>query len=410
MLGHIYQSCINISNFLWEPIGVLFVAGLIWYTWNNRKDWHNLLAWFVAGGMILAIIWRTHLQITTGRYYGIFIVPALFFSFYLIWRGPWSRHITYILLGVLLIGCFARAPHYNPMEREVLSLYKSVQKDAKQFERVTALSFSQNTVREQFYTGLTVSEVDRQTSLDNILSGLNGNLSIFDGDWDAVYLFLEVRQKQLPEQAELLKLAPAGHLTLIGESWVDRHHKKKTVVLRYLPAGVRDERQCGELLPNGDFREPESEKANVQQQKFLGRRAARFLQENPVFPRRWRILHSLIGKSNSFATVVTRDDGNALRFETDGYLVAVSPEFPVARDQVLNFSVSVEAESFLQISREVTFTRGGGDLYPMFTLRLKPGLRRRFSIHLPARPDCKSGKIWFWLHKGTLEINDVRVQ
>ena len=410
MFGNFYQSCLSFSSFLWEPIGVLMGAGLLWAIWQNRMKWRDPLVWLVAGGMVTALAWRLHFHITTGRYYGIFIVPALLFSFYLLWRGPWSGRTACILISILLAVCLGRDLWHNPMERDVLSLYETVRKDARQFERVTALSFSKGVARERFYTGLTISGVDRETSLKNILSGLDCNFSVFDGDWDAVYLFLEIRQKELPAQAGLLSLAPPGRLTLLGDSWLDRHRKKKVIALRYLPSGERMNRQLGELLPNGDFRDVVNEKDRIQMQKDLGRRAVRFFHESPVFPRQWRIYHSLIQKSNSFATVVTRDDENSLRLEADSYLALVSPSFEVAQERLLNFSVYAETESVLQITREVKFIQGNGELYPMLPLQLKPGEQRRFSIRLPERPDCKSGSVWFWLHQGILEISDVRIQ
>lgn len=410
MLGLLHQSCLNLSSFLWEPIGVLFYIGLLWFIWNHRKSWKDHIVWLIACGLSFAIAWRLFFHISTGRYYGFFIVPALFFSFYLLWCGPWSKRTSYVLLGILLIGCTARDFWYNPMEHSVLLLYETVRKDAQEFKRVTALSFSKGLTRERYYTGLTIAGVDRRTSLNNILSGMKYNFSVYDGDWDAVYFFLEIHSKEIDHDA-LLKWSSNAHLTIIGESWLDRHRKKKVIVFRYLPDLKRDDKQCGDLLPNGDFREYAEEKINIQMQKNLGQRAVRFLNENPIFPKQWGIYHSLIGKSDSFATIVKRPYDNALRLEADNYLAAISPTFSVEQERILSFSISVKTESVLQITRDLKFTNGsGGDLYPLLSLYLKPGLQRRFFVRLPARPDCKSGAVWFWLHHGILELSDVRIK
>lgn len=396
----------------WELFGILFFLGLGYAAWKKRKqiDWFYVT---IPLGLVFAAAWRAGLGITSDRYHSIFIFPALFFSFYLIWRGPWPRKISCCLLAIVVVVCVFKDLRYNPHEAEICALYNKVKSDSKNFHSSYGVSFTNASQREQYYTGIPVSGNDRKVPTENIFFGLKGNLSFFDGDYDAIYVFLKTSTSEGDLTPEILQLAPSGQIALIGQCYVDRKQKRRITIFRYSPKEDRNEGNVehAELLPNGDFRElltPELQKREITK---LRRLAPRFESENARLPAKWRIYQSLRFQTTNFASIKEKKSGSVLYMEADNsYLAVITPTFPMEENEYLIFHVYAISESFLQISREIVLDSGERDFYPIMPVRISPGANRSYEISLPVKPGYKNGNIWFWLHHGKIELSDVKIR
>ena len=407
MLGNIYQSIINTSNVLWEPVGVFFSMSLLWCIWRWRKNLRDPLPWCVVFGMLFAIVWRLRFKITEGRYYSLAIVPVLYLSFFALWDVCKRRHLRYFLLAVVCAICLGRILYSNSAERDVMAFYRKVHDDATVFSRTAGVSYTKHSQQEAFYTGVDVVSSAYLAPADVVLKQLDGNLKVWDGERDAVYIFLALaRGMTIPEQ-----WLADNKVTSLGETWYDRRHRKRLAVLKYLPSPTMDVERVGELMPNGDFQAVLSESDNRKNIQRLGRRAPRLLQPGIILPQRWGIYHSLIVKSDSVATVVRHDEKSALHLEArGGYIATYSPGFQVNVPRKLGFDVYAETDAELELIREIKFKGGGGAMYLILSLKFAPGTRRRYIITLPPfERDIKSG-VWFWLKSGTIELSDIRLQ
>ena len=408
MFGNIYKSIINTSNFLWEPVGIVFAFALAWCIWRWRKNLRDPLPWCAACGILFAIVWRQCFHVTSGRYHGIFIVPVLFLCFFAMW-DIFGGKIKYWLLAAACTACLMRDLHHNPAEREMAELYRRVRADAGNYARSTGQSYTRHTLQERFYTGVETMDIDRAVAPEVVLRQLDGNFSVWDGDWDAVYIFLALPRGTDIPPSWLANNRRTGKLDVFARAWYDRRHKKQLAVLKYLPGAKRDDECRGELLPNGDFRQILDGEKHRMSTERLGRRAPRFLQPGIMLPQEWGIYHSLTSRSLALATVVKRSGRSVLRLEADSYLGVFSPEFVVTSARKLNFKVHAETPATLQITRTVKF-QAGGDMYPILTLALRPGSMRYYTVTLPPFAGSVKDGFWFWLHSGTVELTDIRLQ
>ena len=411
MFGNAYQSVIRTGNFLWEPVGILFALAFVWSLWRWRRNLRDPLPWCVAFGLLLAFLWRECFHIVSGRYHAVFIVPAVFVSFFALWdifgKSPWR---FWILAGICA-ALLARDVYYDPTDRVRLDFYGKVREDAAQFARKTGMSYTKHAMREKFYTRIDVTDGNYRVPEEVVLKQLDGNFQVWDGDWDAVYFFTELKQGMALPEGWLEANSRTGKLTVLGEACYDRHRRKSLVVLKYQPSRVPKEEIAGELLPNGDFRELLPEPENRKSVQRLGRRAERFLKPGVVLPREWGIYHALTGKSGSVATVVRHGTTSALRMEScGGYVAAISPAFPIPSARKIHFQAYSESEAELQLIREAGFAGGGGKMYTILTRKLPSGTRRKYRIVLPPFDGKGKNRIWFWLQKGTMELTDVRLE
>lgn len=396
----------------WELFGILFFLGLGYAAWKKRRE----IDWFYVAiplGLVFAVAWRASMGVNSDRYHSIFIFPALFFSFYLIWHGPWPRKISYCLLGVVVAICVVKDLRYNPHDAEVYSLYGKVRSDSKNFKSPYGLSFTNGSGREKYYAGLPIDGNDRCTSIGQVLSGLKENLSVFDGDYDVIYVFLKSSAEEGDLTERILQLAPTGQISIIGKSYVDRKQKKCMIIFRYLSGKNRNEGDVehAKLLPNGDFKElqaPEPQKRAIDR---LRRLSPRFESEHAQLPAKWTIYQSLTFTTTNLVSVREKKDGNVLYMEANNsYEVAITPVFSAEKEKYFSFHIHALSESFLQISREVIFSSGKRDLFPILPIRIPAGTDRRYEIRLPSGPEYKDGAIWFWFHRGKMELSDVRIR
>jgi len=396
----------------WELFGILFAVGLAYAAWKNFRGNRGLCI-TILSGLIFAAVWRGWFAANSPRYYNIFIFPALFFSFYLIWHGPWPRKISCSLLLIVIGICTVKDLRYNPYDREIVSMYQQVRQDAQKYQRPAGLSFTKLSAKERFYTGLPISGNERQSSLDYVLTGLKGNFSIFDGNYDVVYCFIEFLPNTPNLDESLLDLAPPGAVTVMSKTYLDRKQKKGVAVIRYSAAAPSaiDEADKGEPVTNGDFSQlldPDKLKRSV---AYFGQRSPRFLQEAVSLPAKWTLYQSLMQNTESLANVISTPNGNALSLEANGsYLAAGVPVALSDRTRYLNFNLRVKRESYLQITREIHRHNQKGELIPILTMRLLPGMDRRYEVRLAAWPDAETQSLWFWLHSGEIELSDVRIK
>lgn len=410
MFGNFYKSAVNLGDALWMPVGVIFALSLLWCLWRIWRDRKDPLPWCVVFCMVLFAAWRLRFHVGTGRHFLIYAIPVLFVCFTPIWDICRKSRLGYILLAAFGIACLTWSMRYDPEERKMLALYRRVRDDAGGSVKVAGLSFTKHHERERFYTGVDVTSTDRPVSAEVVLKQLDSNLRVWDGDKDAVYIFVTLPRGMEVPGKWLANNSRTGKVTVLGEAWYDRKHKKRLVVLKYVPGPVADAERIGELLPNGDFRALLSEADNQKNIRRLGRRAKRFLQPGVILPQKWGIYHSLTIKSNAVATVVECGDGQALRMEANGgYLAAISPSFRAQSKRKIHFEVYAKNTATLQLTRSIKFKKGE-DMYPIITLRLNPNTRRRYTITLsPFDGDIQSG-IWFWLQEGVIELSDIRLQ
>lgn len=394
---------------VWEPLGGIFWCALACMILFMRRK-INILNF---GAFLLepyfhcvacrdACDWRTISQLL---YFYCFV-------WYFLCPAAW-RMVTAmvrIFFVLLLCICFARLLWLNPYDRKVLSFYEMVQKDAEKFHHPIAISFTKNSQREEYYSKIPLLNHDRPTPYSQLFPGLKNNFSLFYPNHDAVYCFFEVRTKDILNRQEIIDLAPEGTITILGETFLDRHKKKKVVVFRCQPTPEPETADDGELIPNGDFSRFLALEQQEKQRAYLGRLAPRFRNEDTKFPAQWIFYQSLTYKSHSWASVVTNKNGNALRLEADGYLVAITPQLPVDREVLLSFVINVKQTGSLQFSREIQQKSGQRELYPILAIPMKKGSMQRFVLHLPSRTEAQWCTVWFWLQKGVIEISDVRIK
>ncbi len=398
-----------ISSFLWEPLACLFYVSLAFGIWEKRKDLRNPFFWCVLLGLALALGWRIKTYIAASRYYGFSIVPALFCIFYFFRKMPWLQgKKKNILLVLLLLGCLWRCLFQFSTERSQLELYSDIKHDAENYKRCFLFSHTKFLNYETYYTGLTATHADYATTLEKQIENIQNNWDMWDGKWDAVYLSFEVNHgKTIPKEFE-----NKDGLVKMGEVFRDRHKKKKITIFRYLPAQNETEAEnvIGDLISNGDFSQLAKPKKQALEQ--LGRRADRFLHENPVFPENWSLYHSPAFNTKSFATVRTRENGNALYMDTDVYLAAISPSFTVEKSRRLGFSIHPESNCTLEVLFDFRsqVKKENNELYTIASFPLESGIEQRFSINLPQRREAGKGCVWFWLHEGTIDLSEVRLE
>lgn len=395
---------------VWEPLGGIFWCAFACIILFMRRKINHIEFWCLLAGAVCFTLWRAWMHVTGGRYHSYYIFIVLFGISYVLLHGEWSRRLVRIFFVLLLCMCFARLLWLNPYDRKVLSFYEMVHKDAKKFHHPIAISFTKNSRREEYYSKIPLLNHDRPTPYSQLFSGLKNNFSLFYPNHDAVYCFFEVRTKDILNQQEIIDLAPKGAITILGETFLDRHKKKKVVVFRCQPTPEPEAADDGELIPNGDFSQFLAHEQQEKQRAYLGRLAPRFRNEDTKFPAQWIFYQSLSHKSHSWATVVTNKNGNALRLEADGYLAAITPRLPVDREVLLSFVINVKQTGSLQFSREIQKKSGKGELYPILAIPMKKGSMQRFVLHLPPRTEAQWCAVWFWLKKGVIEISDVRIK
>ncbi len=391
---------------MWEPIGVVFAVSLVWMLIRMIfcGEWRNAVRWCYLLGGLGAWLWRLKLHIQSPRYHNVFLFVALFCILDLFESFPLPKVWKRLLFFAGIACCFGHAVIVYEQDRQVCQLYETIRKDAAHYHRTLALSYDTNTGRHRYYTQLALYAPDRQQPLAELARGLKENLRVYDGDYDAVYLFAGVKKSELALLPQLATLMP--EMEQVGMVWMNRYHKKALVVYRYLPKAEKPEIPVGALISNGDF----SQSAlPARRQQFLtqfGKNMPRVNDEAFDPPANWNFYQSLAGRTNSFFTIRRDPAGTALHLEADGYLAAISPAIELLTEKKLSFSVKAESESLLQISRGV---REGG-LFPIVLFPLKAGEEKRYEITLPVYPGKPQSEIWFWLDHGAIDLKDVRIR
>ena len=406
MFGHIYKSCLSINNFLWEPVGIVFLAALVFLFRDKKRFWKDPLFITLALLSLFALGWRIYIH-AVGRYFAITALPVMFVIFNFIWRIPLHKAIRCLLFAVIVLACFCRDMRGNPCERDQISLYRKIGEDAGKYSEARIVSFTTQIVRQMLYSGQRVSGVDRDIPVPEIVNNLRGNLSFFDGICDVVYIYVQYRRSEYDPTDDFLKLMPGERIKLMGRCFVDRSRKKELLVFKY-ETGNSD-RTVNEkdfkLMENGDFSQVRTGENAQKYNLRLARRAPRFGKEQPQLPERFNIYHSLIAFSNSIACVERRNDKNVLRVEANGsYLGVLTPQIDMRKERFISFNIKVNRPSSLQINRSVA----GRGLFPFFTVELEPSAEKRYTLRLEA--SGANGDVWFWLNDGDIELSDLRIK
>lgn len=411
MFGNICKSIIIVYESPWALpalVGLLGCGLILFHAFRNRRIWRETLLWCTALPLLLFAAWRWRIHTDHGRYFLIFAIPALILSIGAV-RSVFShnRLLQYLAPAVIFVIALVRSTIFDPADRKMLELFRKVHSDTAGVEKTAGVSYTKHHERESFYSGVDVGSVDYFAPCDVVLKQLDGNLRVWDGDREAVYIFLPLpRGATIPAQ-----WLADNNVTVLGEQWYDRHHRKRLTVLKYLPSPTMDTERVGELLPNGDFQDVLPEAENRKTVRQLGRRAKKFLEPGIILPQKWGIYHALTAKTDSVATVVRTGERSALRLEAkDEYLAAISPAFQVSAPRKLGFEVYAETGAVLQLIREIRFPGRGGNMYTILTLKLAPGTRRRYIITLPPFERDVQSRVWFWLNSGTIELSDVRLK
>ncbi|MCQ2377695.1 MAG: hypothetical protein MJ016_00590 [Victivallaceae bacterium] len=403
---------------LWEPVGILFLIGMIYFLVRDGKKFRDLRFWFGAAALCAIFFGRVYFHITPGRYYSILVFPALFFLVYLLKRGPWHflpEKNAKLAMDLLFAGCLLagtlRCLYYNPQEKKIVDLCSRIKADAAG-KSVIGLAYTSRFSQISYYSGVECIAPERPLPLSELLIHLRGNLSVYDGDFDAVYWVVEVKKNETLTPEMLRMIAPPERFGVFGGEYLDRHRKKKLVVLRYLPLPERQKmpEDRGELVKNGDFSKAQSEKDLARIRNDMGKRMTRLQTEKFVFPAHWVIECSLAGKNNSFASVVERGDTQALRVDANGYVFCIVPSFPVETERTFSFHVKAERDAVIQISRNVRYPDQSLGLHPFYLLFIKAGKERDYRLQIPAYSFFPFGELYFWIQSGTVEISDVRVK
>ena len=143
--------------------------------------------------------------------------------------------------------------------------------------------------------------------------------------------------------------------------------------------------------------------------KSLGRRAPRFLHEKPELPHQWDFYQSLTTFSNAIAGVEQRRSGNVLRMQADSYLVALTPRFDIKKNRVLYFKIKANRPSNLLLRREYRNPKNS-ILSESILLPIRPGDDGQYRFVLPDGVGMQTGRVWFWLTGGDIELSDVRIR
>lgn len=402
------NSILLISRGMWEPIGVVFAVSLVWTSIRMifYGEWRNAIRWCYFAGGIAALLWRLHLHIGGARYHNVFLFIALFCIIDLFETFPLPRMWKRFLFFAGIICCFVHAVMIHPQERKVFQLYQTIQADAAHYPRTLGLTYDLKASTHGYYSRLELYGMDRLQPLPEIVRNLKGNLSVYDGDYDAVYLFFAVKKAEMALLPELDDLMPEKRMRQIGFVWNNRHHKKALVVYRYLPKAGKAEIPVGTLIPNGDFSSALSPAGRQKKIAYFGKSMPRVNNAGFDPPEKWDFYQSLVGRSASFFTRIKEQNGFALHLEANGYLCAISPTIDIPEEKKLSFTIKAEKEALLQISRGVQ----GKDLYPVVLLPLKAGQKGRYEISLPVYPGEVKSNIWFWLDHGVIDLSDVRMR
>lgn len=402
---NVLQSFILIAQRLWEPFGVLLLAGILFALWRNWKT-RGPLFWFAAASLAAALLWRAFLPgVTTSRYYSIFALPCIFFTAYLLLRLPLSRKISWIALGILGFAAICKDMRFNPYERKLLDLYEVVKKDAARHERPLLFSCSRFARQERYYVGIPNCAPDHVVGWEAILEGLRGNLDVYRGDFDAVYVFLELPGELENPELILKRLMPNG-IELLGDVWRNSRKRKRIVAFRYSPPPCEepmrlDETCASELVKNGDFSKilPEEQKNALL--KNWKRYLPRYRSEKAELPEDWKCEYSLFGETDAFIAIRKESGRNVLHVvANDFYIAPTSPGIPHKNSAALSFRVRANRDSVLQISQR-------GD--PIVVIPMKKGSERVYRAILPKRKDSPpQTNVRFWLQHGDIDLWDVR--
>ncbi|MCQ2379554.1 MAG: hypothetical protein MJ025_01330 [Victivallaceae bacterium] len=400
------KSILLVSRGMWEPIGVVFAISLVWSLIRMIfcGEWRNIVRWCYFLGALGAFVWRLAIGIGGTRYHNVFLFIALFGIIDLFVSFPLPRLWKRLLFFSGLLCCLVHSVIYHPEDRQLLRLYEMVARDAASRSRVLGLAYDGKGVRHQYYSTIPVVMADRSQPLAELLYGLKGNLGVYDGNYDAVYLFDVVTRDEVAHLPEFEKLMAPGQVTQLGFVWLNRYHKRALVVCRYLPAKNKKCFSSGVLVENGDFSKEATPEMRQRILNSHGRRMPRLQKENFNPPAGWRFYTSLAGRNNAYFSRVKCQDGYALRLESDGYLCAITPSLMISEGGRLSFLVKAETDALLQVSR----TCGPG-LFPVVMLPLEAGRSERYDIALPDCPGVERGEVLFWLTRGVVELRDVRM-
>ena len=406
MFGNIYKSCLSINNFLWEPVGVVFLIALVFLLWDKKKFWKD--PFFITSliSCVFLLAWRIYIN-ASGRYFAITALPVLLIIFNFIWRVPFPKALRCFLFAGAVFACFCRDMRGNCYEKSVIALCRRAGDDSARYSKPAAITFTSQSGRERFYSGLNVCGVDREISREEVLNNLRGNLTFFSGINDVVYIFIDNRSNNDRFAGDFCQLMPENSVELLGRSYIDRSRKKEFMIFKYeVPKTVASADISGfKLMDNGDFSRVLRGKQSEDYNDRLARRAPLFGKLQPQLPEKFHIYHSLTAFSDSIAGVEKRPDKNVLRVEANGsYLGVITPQIDMRRERYISFDLKVNRKSSLQINRGVH----GRGLFPFFTVELDKAPEKRYVLRL--EKSGTNGDFWFWLNGGDIELSNLRIK
>ena len=406
MFGNIYKSCISISNFLWEPVGVVFVIALAFLFWDKKRFWKDPLFITLFTFSLFLLAWRIYIH-ASGRYFSITVLPVLLIIFNFIRRVPFPKAIRCFLLAGAIFACLCRDMRGNPYESDLIELYRKTGTDANLYGLSRLIGFTSQGGRQTFYSGKNVSVTGLEIPNREIINSLRGNLDFFHGICDVLYIFVSVKPSDGKFVDEFCNLMPDNSIKLFGRCFIDRSRKKEIVVFKYETGKnvPKSDDETFKLMDNGDFSQirtgENAEKYNLR----LARRAPRFGKEQPVLPEKYNIYHSLTAFSNSIANIEKRQGHNVLRVQANGsYLGVITPQIDMRKERYISFNIKVNRKSSLQINRNVA----GKGMFPFFTVDLDPAPEKRCVLRLES--SGANGDVWFWLNEGDIELSNLRIK
>ncbi|MBR2344686.1 MAG: hypothetical protein IKA71_02740 [Lentisphaeria bacterium] len=410
MLGNFIKSALDISNLLWEVVGVCLVPALLYFGYCSKKYWRSAW-WYVAVFMVLfAWGWRIYIGTNSTRYYMILVLPAMMVIFHLAWDGlkHWKK-LSCITLLILFAVCIARDLRYNPQISGELSLYKSIGQDAGRYKQPLVIVYKESSSQIEYYSGVKTVGCQYYTDeLDRVYEGLQNNLNVYHGLCDVLYICIPITKKYRNLDEKLKTLMPDGSVEIFGRSFMDRKNKKELLVLKYIPRKEKFDSSRVPYLINGDFSQLLSGDALRKKQEYFGRRAPRFISEKPSLPKNWEIYISLITRCNSLANVEKRGDKNVLRLQAHGsYVALISQYFEDKNPCVVYFKLKANSDSFVELLRQYYHP---GIMIATMPLNLPAGKETEIKWHIPSEHNKKLRRIWIQLNSGDIEISDVKVQ
>jgi|GEM_PF-3477328 len=410
MFGNFAESALNTSRLLWEPVGVCALLGILYFMYDSYcRHWRRAW-WYMAVGLIVcAWAWRIYIS-ANGRYHTILILPAMLLVFHLFKHGfERCKLLSFILLGALFIACLGRICRGHPWERELLEMYSKVKIDAEKYQNPVGLSLLSPDGQCRFYTGVNLLEGNYgDENLPEVFRGLRGNLNMYYGINDCVYLFVTFPERFAGEKAELVKLMPEG-MEIVSRGFMDRKKRKELLVVKYIPKQEKIDFSDLPFLKNGDFTELRSGEDLETKIAYFGRRAKRFLSERPALPKEWEVYHSLTARSLSLAGVEKRAGGNVLRLQANGsYMCALTPLFEIKNGRELYFTLHANKDSVLEVKRD--YSRPGAVFTTVLTIKIPAGHTKEYKLVLPDGNGMDLCRIWFWLSGGDLEISNVKIR